>query len=66
MQKGYASDAKIQIKNIVMGADLMKQETGKYPQTTDDMETAGYLDLKPSVKLKWDGCLSNLKQSITK
>ena len=52
VQKGYASDAKIQIKNIYMSADMYKQENGSYPTALDDMED-GYLDLKPSVLEKW-------------
>ena len=52
VQKGYASDAKIQIKNIYMSADMYKQENGEYPSDLSDMED-GYLDLKPSVLEKW-------------
>ena len=52
VQKGYASDAKIQIKNIYMSADMYKQENGEYPADLSDMED-GYLDLKPSVLEKW-------------
>ena len=52
VQKGYASDAKIQIKNIYMSADMYKQEKGEYPSDLSDMED-GYLDLKPSVLEKW-------------
>ncbi len=53
VEKGYASDAKIQIKNIVMGADLMKQETGYYPTSFEELRDAGFVDLKPSVEKKW-------------
>ena len=52
VKKGYASDAKIQIKNIYMSADMYKQENGEYPTDLTDMEN-GYLDLKPSVLEKW-------------
>ena len=52
VQKGYASDAKIQIKNIYMSADMFKQENGTYPSDIEEMED-GYLDLKPSVLEKW-------------
>jgi len=52
VKKGYASDAKIQIKNIYMSADMYKQENGEYPTDLTDMEN-GYLDLKASVLEKW-------------
>ena len=52
VKKGYASDAKIQIKNIYMSADMYKQENGEYPTDITDMED-GYLDLKVSVLEKW-------------
>ncbi len=52
VKKGYASDAKIQIKNIYMSMDLYKQEKGEFPGDITDMED-GYLDLKPSVLEKW-------------
>ena len=62
VEKGYASDAKIQIKNIVMGADLMKQETGSYPQDfqelVEELVTEGFVDLKPSVAKKWGFVIS--------
>ena len=52
VEKAYASDAKTQIKNILMNADIYRQEQGSYPDDITDMEN-GYLDIKESVKEKW-------------
>jgi prepilin-type N-terminal cleavage/methylation domain-containing protein len=52
VEKAYASDAKTQIKNILMNADIYRQTEGEYPTTIEDMEN-GYLDIKQSVKEKW-------------
>ena len=52
VEKAYASDAKTQIKNILMNADIYRQEQGSYPDDITDMEN-GYLDIKQSVKEKW-------------
>ena len=52
VEKAYASDAKTQLKNILMNADIYRQEQGSYPDDITDMEN-GYLDIKESVKEKW-------------
>ena len=52
VEKAYASDAKTQIKNILMNADIYRQEQGSYPDDITDMEN-GYLDIKQSVKEQW-------------
>ena len=52
VEKAYASDAKTQIKNILMNADIYRQEQGNYPDDITEMEN-GYLDIKQSVKEKW-------------
>ena len=52
VRKGYAADAKIQIKNIYMSADIYKQNNGEYPADLSELEQ-GYLDLKASVLEKW-------------
>ena len=44
VEKAYASDAKTQIKNILMNADIYRQEQGSYPDDITDMEN-GYLDI---------------------
>ncbi len=53
VEKAYASDAKTQIKNILMNADIYRQEQGQYPDDIEEMEN-GYLDIKQSVKEKWN------------
>jgi len=52
VEKAYASDAKTQIKNILMNSEIYRQTEGEYPSTIEDMEN-GYLDIKLSVKEKW-------------
>ena len=52
VEKAYASDAKTQIKNILMNSEIYRQTEGEYPSTIDDMKN-GYLDIKKSVELKW-------------
>ena len=53
VEKAYASDAKTQIKNILMNAEIYRQGEGQYPTDIAEMED-GYLDIKPSVKEKWN------------
>ena len=53
VEKAYASDAKTQIKNILMNAEIYRQGEGAYPTDIAEMED-GYLDMKPSVKEKWN------------
>ena len=54
VERGYASDAKVQIKNILQNAELYRQETGLWPTDVDIMEVGGYIELKESIKNKWE------------
>ena len=54
VQKGYASDAKVQIQNMVKSAEIFRNETGDYPGGWEEMEEQGYIDIPQSVKNKWD------------
>ena len=54
VERGYASDAKVQIKNILQNAELYRQETGLWPTDVDIMEVGGYIELKESIKKKWE------------
>jgi len=54
VERGYASDAKVQIKNILQNAELYRQETGLWPTDVDIMEEGGYIELKKSIKNKWE------------
>ena len=53
VKKGYASDAKVQLKNILMNSEIYRQTEGEYPTNIKDMEELGYLDIKKSVLDKW-------------
>ena len=54
VERGYASDAKVQIKNILQNAELFRQETGGWPTDVQTMEDGGYIELKGSIKNKWE------------
>ena len=54
VERGYASDAKVQIKNILQNAELYRQETGGWPTNVQTMEDEGYIELKTSIKNKWE------------
>ena len=54
VERGYASDAKVQIKNILQNAELFRQETGDWPTDVQTMEDEGYIELKGSIKNKWE------------
>ena len=54
VERGYASDAKVQIKNILQNAELYRQETGEWPSDIETMEAEGYIELKRSIKNKWE------------
>ena len=54
VKKGYATEAKTQLKSIVQAADMYYSERGEYPADVEEMETEGYIELKTSVKKKWE------------
>ena len=54
VERGYASDAKIQIKNILQNAELYRQETSAWPTDVGTMITEGYIELKTSILQKWE------------
>jgi len=54
VERGYASDAKIQIKNILQNAELYRQETSDWPTDVGTMITEGYIELKTSILQKWE------------
>ena len=54
VERGYASDAKVQIKNILQNAELYRQETGDWPADVEIMIEGGYIELKPSILNKWE------------
>ena len=54
VERGYASDAKVQIKNILSNAELYRQETGGWPADVETMIAEGYIELKRSILNKWE------------
>ena len=54
VERGYASDAKVQIKNILSNAELYRQETGGWPTDVETMIAEGYIELKRSILNKWE------------
>ena len=54
VERGYASDAKIQIKNILQNSELYFAETGQWPADVKTLEDEGYIELKTSIKNKWE------------
>ena len=53
VEKAYASDAKTQLKNILMNSELYIQQFGSVP-TQEDLETSKMINLAKSVTDKWD------------
>ena len=55
VEKGYASDAKVQIQNIAKSSDLYYGERGEYPTAWEDIYAEGLMDLlPPSVSVRWE------------
>ena len=54
VERGYASDAKVQIKNILQNAELYRQETGQWPADVETMMAEGFIELKRSILNKWE------------
>ena len=54
VERGYAADAKVQVKNIAQSAEIYYQENQDWPQQgIEQMRDEGYLDIKNSTMLKW-------------
>ncbi len=55
VKKGYATEAKTQIKNIVQAAELYATENGDFPPDCwETMKDEGFLEIKKSVTNKWE------------
>ena len=54
VERGYASDAKVQLKNILQNAELYRQENGRWPTDVEIMVVEGYIELKKSILTKWE------------
>ena len=65
VQKGYASDAKVQLKNILESAEIFFQESGEWPADIETLEADGYLGIRSSTKRKWQFDISEAEISAT-
>ena len=55
VKKGYATEAKTQIKNIIQAAELYATENGDFPPDCwETMKDEGFLEIKKSVTNKWE------------
>ena len=64
VERGYASDAKVQLKNILQNAELYRQENGQWPTDVEIMVVEGYIELKKSILTKWEFTIQ-LEDDIT-
>ena len=65
VERGYASDAKVQIKNILEAAEISYQESGEWPSDIETLENDGYLGIKTSTKSKWQFDISETEITAT-
>ena len=61
VKRGYASDAKVQLKNILENCEIYEQENGEWPADLETLEETGYLEIKESTKLKWEFEISDIE-----
>ena len=54
VQRGYASDAKVQIKNILENSKLYYSENDEFPETVQTMNAEGYANVPESTLNKWE------------
>ena len=54
VKKGYATEAKTQLKSIVQAADMYYSERGEAAPDVETMEAEGFIEIKQSVKNKWE------------
>jgi len=54
VERGYASDAKVQIKNILESSKLYYSETGEWPDDVETMNADGYASIDPGTLLRWE------------
>ena len=55
VEKGYASDAKVQIQNIAKSSDLYYGQTSEWPSQWQDIYNEGLMDELPfSVRMQWE------------
>ena len=53
VERGYASDAKVQMKNILENAKLYYSENDDFPEDVETMNAEGYANVPQSTLNKW-------------
>ena len=53
VERGYASDAKVQVKNILENAKLYYSENDEFPEDVKVMNEEGYANVPQSTLRKW-------------
>ena len=54
VERGYASDAKVQIKSILENAKLYYSENDEFPEDVKIMNEEGYANVPEATLRKWD------------
>ena len=55
VRKGYATEAKTQMKNIVQASEIYKMENDSYPPDCwETLKEEDYLEIKKSITKKWE------------
>jgi prepilin-type N-terminal cleavage/methylation domain-containing protein len=53
VERGYASDAKVQMKNILENSKLYYSENAEFPEDVETMNSEGYANVQRSTLDKW-------------
>tara|TARA_Y100001968_G_C19160804_1_gene620755 strand:+ start:359 stop:805 length:447 start_codon:yes stop_codon:yes gene_type:complete len=54
VERGYASDAKVQMKNILENSKLYYSENAEFPEDVETMNLEGYANVPRSTLDKWN------------
>jgi prepilin-type N-terminal cleavage/methylation domain-containing protein len=54
VERGYASDAKVQMKNILENSKLYYSENAEFPEDVETMNAEGYANVQRSTLDKWN------------
>ena len=54
VERGYASDAKVQMKNILENSKLYYSENAEFPEDVETMNSEGYANVPRSTLDKWN------------
>ena len=65
VERGYASDAKVQIKNILENAKLYYSENDEFPEDVQIMNDEGYANVPESTLRKWNFTLDLTYEQTT-